>query len=660
MEKMMLGFHNEDKVELSLRAVQRHIACFGASGSGKTVACKVIIEELARFGVPVIIFDPQGDIASLINVETDDAMLLGKSVPVEIRNAYAGKAEVVIWTPGSSKGLPLSINPLQFDDLEGIDAEDRLRYFSATAKNVAELIGYDSDNDEGKSAESVLTAVFEYCFDKQFHLGSFNNLIDLLNDLPESVNNIIGAVISLKSLGELIKKLRFLTLGSRKLIFETGYPARIESLLGLDEPNNGKTRISVIYLNTLGSQKEKEFFMANITQMLYNWMLRNPLKSGQDGIQAVLYIDEIAPFLPPVKMPACKESLMLLFKQARKYGVGCLIATQNPGDIDYKSIAQISTYLIGNLKTKQDLSKIETRLESMSPTGTADIMNRIPSLGKGKFLLLSPDEYKEMLTFQVRWLVTRHDVISEEQLPGLIPVALREKYAVNRQKTEIPPVVLEITNEDQLAPLAEKPVLTPVPDPPSETEAGENSKETVLIADHRLFESDLNNRIRPFLRGIFFNLIKQEKLQQAAFDYHPLIKADMIFSKEKGFFKKTIIEIPLSLYIDYKSYEILSLRKRSINFEALVSLEPHKIQDFDERIQFDRRKRDEVQYDFRRLGKKINPVEIVTMLERKYKVKVSAVDVVLLPVWDCTVMAKKGPGLRKVSLDALLGYKFSK
>ncbi|MBZ0242187.1 MAG: DUF853 domain-containing protein, partial [Bacteroidales bacterium] len=262
MKKMLLGFSEEKAIELELKTIQRHIACFGASGSGKTVACKVISEELALQCIPMIIFDPQGDIASLINPETDDDLLVSKGLNPDVRRQLSEDTEVIIWTPGSSKGLPLSINPLQFEQVSGMDAEDRLRFFSATAKNVIELIGYDADTDDGKSAESVLSSVFDYCFQKKIHLDSFTGLIDLLTDLPESVNELVMKISNQKDMQELVKKLRFLTIGSRKLIFETGFPATIDALLGLNEHDTGKTRLSVIYLNTLATQEEKEFFMA--------------------------------------------------------------------------------------------------------------------------------------------------------------------------------------------------------------------------------------------------------------------------------------------------------------------------------------------------------------------------------------------------------------
>ena len=131
-----------------------------------------------------------------------------------------------------------------------------------------------------------------------------------------AVAAVVNTIATGKFLKGLIKKLKLLTLGSRKLIFQTGTPADIDILLGLDNPD-GKTRISVIYLNSLHTVEEKEFFIASIAQALYRWMLKNPLISGQEGVQCALFLDEIAPYIPPVKKPACKESLDLLFRHSQ-------------------------------------------------------------------------------------------------------------------------------------------------------------------------------------------------------------------------------------------------------------------------------------------------------------------------------------------------------
>jgi len=648
MNQLYIGSSDNNPVHLNLAILQRHIACFGASGSGKTVACKVLSEELALQGIPMIIFDPQGDIASLINPETDNELLASKGLNPDVRQQFSEHTEVLIWTPGSSKGLPLSINPLQFEQVAGMDAEDRLRFFSATAKNVIELIGYDADSDDGKSAESVLSTVFDYCFQKKIHLDSFAGLIDLLTDLPESVNEIVSKISNQKDMQELIKKLRFLTIGSRKLIFETGFPATIDALLGLGDHDTGKTRLSVIYLNTLSTQEEKEFFMAYIAQLLYNWMLQHPLQNGQDGLQAALYIDEIAPYLPPVKMPSCKESLMLLFKQARKYGVGCMIATQNPGDIDYKSIAQISTYLIGSLKTKQDLSKIETRIESMAPTNASELMQKIPALKKGSFLLISPDQAKKIQQLQVRWLLTKHDVISEDQLNNLINDNWREKYqkAVDAKATP---------SQAHQNVLAEEQAAQPEQIASDNQLAGQLN-EDVLVVDFTLHERNLNRAIKTHLKHKTLNLITLEKLDSAKFDYYPLLKVNMLFNNKKGIFKRKIEQVPVNLYLDYKQLNILMIEDKAMHFEALIDMDPHKIDDLDGLIFPQTKKRSEVEYDFRKLGKRIDIADVKTLLERKYDVEVKDVGLMLYPVWHCVIQDKQNGTMRALTVDAVMGY----
>ena len=290
LKKTILGNGSEGELGISVKTLQRHFACFGSSGSGKTVASKVMIEELAKAGIPIIAFDPQGDIASLaLSASVDE--LKENGVDTNIQQMFQENVEVVIWTPGSSKGIPICINPLQFDEVSDMDAEDKTRYFAATAKNIASLVGYDLDSDDGKSAEAVMSVIFEYCNDQNKTLDDFSDLVDLVDELPGKVATTVSSVGTRSFLKKLSKKLSLLTLGSRKLIFQTGVPANIDALLGLDGSTE-KTRISIIYLNTLHSSEEKEFFISGICQLLYRWMLRNPLTSGQDGVQCAMFIDE--------------------------------------------------------------------------------------------------------------------------------------------------------------------------------------------------------------------------------------------------------------------------------------------------------------------------------------------------------------------------------
>ncbi len=135
-------------------------------------------------------------------------------------------------------------------------------------------MGYDLTNDTGKTAEAILNEVFKYSIVQKMELKDFGDVVSLLLNMPENVDAVVSTITTEKFIKVLVKKLNLLTLGSRKLIFQTGTPANIETLLGLDEPN-GKTRISVIYLNTLHTVEEKEFFISSIAQALYRWMLKS-------------------------------------------------------------------------------------------------------------------------------------------------------------------------------------------------------------------------------------------------------------------------------------------------------------------------------------------------------------------------------------------------
>jgi len=641
MKKIQLGSTKDGTLDFSIETLQRHFACFGSSGSGKTVACKVLIEELAMKGIPVIAFDPQGDIASLVLPEEADVVKKYGTDPA-IHENFINNVEVVVWTPGSSKGLSICINPLQFDGVEELSLEDRTRYLSATAKNISSLVGYDLTADPGKTAEAILNEIFKYSVNQNKNLQDFSDVVSLLLDMPESVEDVVVTIATDKFLRGLIKKLNLLCLGSRKLIFQTGTSANIDTLLGLDEPN-GKTRISVIYLNTLHTVEEKEFFISSIAQALYRWMLKNPIASGQKGVQCALFIDEIAPYIPPVRKPACKESLELLFRQGRKYGISCVIATQSPGDIDYKAIGQFSTFTLGTLNTRQDIEKVRRRLESIAPKEVDYIVKKMPALQPGQFLVVSPDEFNEVQELRVRWLVTKHVVLTENQLAEQITDELRERYPYEEPEEQIKILLPEEEgSEDQF----QEDGLTTVID-----------MEVVLRVQNKVFERELKRKIKPYLSGV---MIKSDKLSDTKFHYLPLIKVALIFYKKKGLFKKTVKEIPENLYIDFKTKNLLYVKNNQFRFNSVVDVDPHKISDLDDHCKIESVHKDKIDYDFRKLGgKKLSIKAIENMMERKYPVKVKDVKLLLFPTWECTIKGKKGKSVRTVVLDGVYGKEIS-
>ena len=719
---LILGTGESGDIKMSLKTLQRHFGCFGSSGSGKTVMSKVLVEELARNGIPVIAFDPQGDIASLALLADTDT-LAKNGTDQAIRDDFAEKVEVVVWTPASSKGLPICINPLQFGNLDDLSSEDRTRYFSSIAINIASLVGYDLDSDDGKSAEAVLSVLFEHEHSHGRILHNFSDVVKILRDLPESIAETVSSVASKKFMSGLVKKLSLLTLGSRKLIFQNGVPANIDVLLGRDGSTQAaaeaeaeaaaevaaevaaaaeaaakvaakaaakaeaaakvaaeaeaaakvaakKTRISVIYLNTLHSVEEKEFFIAGIAQLLYSWMLRHPLSDGQEGLQCAMFIDEVAPYIPPVKAPACKQSLELLFRQGRKYGVSCIIATQSPGDIDYKAIGQFSTFVLGTLNTKQDIEKVKRRLESVAPKEIDFITNKLPALKPGHFLAISPDEFERVLQMKTRWLLTEHRAIAEESLGELQPAGLQKFYNQSIATSDRAPRSRLITpeaklpSEDGQTQSTKHVTAIKIQTEPEGGEISSRSsrrsgnkkkakQEQVLVVQEVVKERDLNKYIRPHLSG---RIIKSERLQQSRFKYLPLVKVDLTFIEEKGFLWKSQTKIPENLYLNYKTRDLFYVHKQQFQFSQIVHSDPNKIEDIDDHCVMEESPRIEVDFRFGTLDKKkLNKSAIKKLMERKYQSVVNDVELVLFPFYECTIKDKKKNKRRKIFLDAIFG-----
>ncbi|MGE3851513.1 MAG: helicase HerA-like domain-containing protein [Planctomycetota bacterium] len=423
-ERLILGTDEDSgkPLGLDIATLARHVAIIGSSGSGKTVTAKVLVEEAAMAGIPVICVDPQGDIASLaLPARAEDVAAQGVANAADRIEAYRNSVEVITFTPSSSAGVPICLNPLHFE-LEGKNEEERVREQSFAAKGIASLLGYEPGAKDTAFVESFLELIFNWCHHNNRRLRDFTDLAGFIKQLPADLAKRAHDIVNKSQIDMIMRQVNTLTVGARKLLFTHGTPLDIPTLIANED---GTTRVSVIYLNTLGTQEEKEFFVAELAGRIYDWMLENPSKDPQ----LLLYIDEVAPFLPPVKKPACKEILETLLRQARKYGVSCLLATQSPGDIDYKSLGQVATIALGRLSTQQDQKKVEKMVKSLAPDSADAAMSRLASMETGNFLLLSPDQFPEPKLLRTRWLLTEHRTIDEENLESIISNSTRDMFA---------------------------------------------------------------------------------------------------------------------------------------------------------------------------------------------------------------------------------------
>ena len=410
-------------------ALLRHAVLLGASGSGKTVASKVLIEEMLRSGIPSIVVDPQGDLASLA-LPGDPTETRQRGLGDDVAREVLARSEVVIWTPGSDAGVPLGLAPLSLQGLPQ-DADGRAEALALAARAVCDLLGFDMEKDAGKSAEAAIVLCLEDALARGADPGGFEGIASLLAAPPVQLATRLSGVATNKALEDLAKKIRRAMVGSTGKLFDRGVPLDIDTLLGRDARLVGgnkegfaRTRCSVIYLNSLSSSEEKEYFLAELVRALIRWMLQHP----SDKPQALFFVDEIAPFLPPVRKPACRDALRILVKQARKYGIACVFATQNPGDVDYKSLAQCSTWALGRITLKQDLKKLSSFLKGVVPEHADAVEQALPGRPAGELLWLAPDVEKGVVPVKTRWLATAHKTLDLEDVKAATPPDLRARF----------------------------------------------------------------------------------------------------------------------------------------------------------------------------------------------------------------------------------------
>ena len=404
-DKLWLGFkldkegkRTDEKFEISVDLLRRHGGVFGSTGSGKTVLSKAILEEAAMQGIPVLAFDPQGDIASLM-LPGDPAELKSKGVPPKRLKEYMDKVLVRVYTPASSKGLAISINPLKLPD-RNADQDDIIRLLDNSARTLVKVlmkVAGLSRSWEGKA----FAAIYE-----------LSELADLLVADKEAVGVDLEPFMKFTERQTLATRIRSLTVGSSQLLFKEEGNIDFDHLT---KPVNGKTPINVIFLKTLRSEEEKHFFIAIVLNQLYSWMLR---QGFTEKPRMMIFQDEAAPFIPAgMRAPGPKETYLLLFRQARKYGIECLIATQSPKDIDYKAFEQFNTISAGRISSEQSLKVLERILEPIAgEKESEEIITMLPGQQTANFVFSSADLKPKVNHIGVRWLLTNHITLTEKDV----------------------------------------------------------------------------------------------------------------------------------------------------------------------------------------------------------------------------------------------------
>jgi len=415
-----------------------HGVVLGMTGSGKTGLCIALLEEAAMDNIPAIVIDPKGDIANLMLtfpaldgasfrpwVNEDDAAKKGISAdefsektaamwkkglgdwgqPPERISALRDKVDINIFTPGSNAGIPVSIlSSLGVPPAEVMeDGELYGDTVSSTVESLLSLVGVDTDGTQGVEAV-LLGAIFQ----EEWKEGRGLDLEKLIRQIQRPGFGKIG-VIDLETFYP-EKKRQELAMRFNSLLASPGFstwlegaPLDIAKMLHRDD---GKPRISIFSIAHL-SDKERMFFVSLLLNQMLGWMRT---QRGTTSLRALLYMDEIYGFLPPTANPPSKRPMMTMLKQARAFGLGCLLATQNPVDLDYKALSNIGTWFLGRLQTERDKLRVLDGLEGAAGSQNAKFDRKqmevlLSGLGNRIFLMNNVHEDGPVL-FHVRWVMS--------------------------------------------------------------------------------------------------------------------------------------------------------------------------------------------------------------------------------------------------------------
>lgn len=412
-----------------------HAVCVGMTGSGKTGLGIGILEEAALSSIPAIIIDPKGDLSNLMltfpHLEAsefkpwvDPAEASRKSQTVdeyaestaktwreglknwglgeERINQLKSKVDISIYTPASKAGIPLSILnsfAAPSDELL-LDTEALRDRVLTTTSSLLGLIGIQADPI--KSREHILISTL---IDKSWREKKNLDLPSLIQQIQKPPFEKVGVFDTETFFPQ--KERQSLAINLNNLLASPGFQAWMEGealdIQQLLYTKEGKPKLAILTISHL-SDSERMFFVTLLLNEVLSWVRR---QTGTSNLRALLYMDEIFGFFPPTAMPPSKTPMLTLLKQARAFGLGVMLCTQNPVDLDYKGLANCGTWFIGKLQTERDKARVLEGLNSASngELDSAALSKMIATVGSRVFILRSV-YIKDPVLFQTRWTLS--------------------------------------------------------------------------------------------------------------------------------------------------------------------------------------------------------------------------------------------------------------
>ncbi|MEM2940236.1 MAG: ATP-binding protein [Thermoproteota archaeon] len=472
-----------------------HAVCIGMTGSGKTGLCISLIEEAAIDNVPAILIDPKGDVTNLLLtfprlqgqdflpwINEEDARKKGLS-PEEFAEQQAAlwreglqkwgqdgnriqrlrdSAEFLIYTPGSNAGLQISIlKSFATPPIEIIQDEELLQErINTTVTSLLSLLGIEADPI--KSREHILISnILAQCW-RQGEDLDLGRLIQLIQSPPLKRIGVLDleSFYPSKDRFELALRLNNLLAAPGFSLWLEGDPLDVGQLL---YSPSGKPRISIFYIAHL-NDAQRMFFVSLLLNQIVGWMRT---QSGTTSLRAILYIDEVFGYLPPVANPPSKLPLITLLKQARAFGLGVVLATQNPIDLDYKALSNAGTWFLGRLQTERDKERVLDGLEGVALASqkgfSRQYFDRVLSgLGKRIFLMNNVHEDAPAV-FETRWAMSYlRGPLTREQIKMLVePMKRQQKLLISPQTTSKLSPAVASPAPSALTMTSKKPIIPP-------------------------------------------------------------------------------------------------------------------------------------------------------------------------------------------------------
>jgi len=502
-----------------------HAVVTGMTGSGKTGLCIALLEEAALQGIPALIIDPKGDLTNLLlhfpNLAPQDfqpwidpemARRSGKTLEqsameasLSWRNglqewgigsdrlmALKNAAQFAIFTPGSDSGLLVkALSSLTLPDAEELTSREILvDKISSTVTALLGLVGL-KDIDSLRSREHILLSKI---IEETWKHGKDVDLTELILQTQNPPFDKLGAFpvetfFPSKDRMALAMQLNNILAAPAFEVWREGYELNIQSLLHMPD---GRPRHSIFYLAHL-SDAERMFFVTLLLSAIESWMRT---QGGATSLRAILYMDELFGYLPPLSNPPSKQLLLRLLKQARAFGLGLLLATQNPVDLDYKALSNAGTWFIGKLQTERDKSRLLDGLESASGGVDRRTLDKVISgLGKRTFVLHNVHQ-KYPALFQTRWAmnylagpITRSKIPNLNKLVGtdLLPEIF--STSIHNLQPDSTQTLLNVLSTNENATLSGRKISGTAALSASEVNTGINDKPT----------DDIGSQIQPLV-----------------------------------------------------------------------------------------------------------------------------------------------------------------